>query len=204
MPDCLKTDTCLFSEEKPVVKKTIYCITAAAVFLTVLSFLLYYLKGYGIALTFAITFGTISYHFLMRLITGRIVDSIMKNKADLTKKWYRCRKWEKRIYERLRVKRWGKIMPTFQPDYFDTKKHSWSEIAQAMCQSEVVHEIIVVLSFVPILFSIWAGVLPVFLITSVLSAGMDLLLVMLQRYNRSRVMNLIRKLPEEADPLQNR
>ena len=78
-------------------KKTIYYITAAAVFLTILSFTLYHLKGYGIAF------------------------------------------------------------------------------------------------FVPILFTIWAGALPVFLITSILSAGMDLLFVALQRYNRSRVMKVIRK-----------
>ena len=185
-------------------KKTIYYITAATILLTILSFTLYHLKGYGIAFTLGVTFGTISYHFLMRLIVGSIVDSIMNNKADYSKKWYQCREWEKRIYERLRVKRWGKKLPAFQPAYFDPKTHSWSEIAQAMCQAEVVHEIIVVLSFVPILFSIWAGVLPVFLITSVLSAGMDLMLVMLQRYNRSRVMKLIRKLPKEADQLQNR
>ncbi len=90
-----------------MLKKTIYFITAAAVFLAIFSFTLYHLKGYGIAFTFAITFGTISYHFLMRLIVGVIVDSIMNNKADYTKKWYQCREWEKRIYERLHVKRWG-------------------------------------------------------------------------------------------------
>ncbi|MBO4355499.1 MAG: hypothetical protein J5850_01430 [Clostridia bacterium] len=83
-------------------------------------------------------------------------------------------------------------MPAFQPALFDTKIHSWSEIAQAMCQAEVVHEIIVVLSFVPILFSIWVGALPVFLITSILSAGMDLMFVILQRYNRSRVIKDLR------------
>ena len=83
-------------------------------------------------------------------------------------------------------------MPAFQPALFDTKIHSWSEIAQAMCQAEVVHEIIVVLSFVPILFSIWVGALPVFLITFFLSAGMDLMFVILQRYNRSSVIKDIR------------
>ena len=182
----------LFVEEIPVLKNTIYCITAAAAFLTAISFALYLLKGYGAALTFAITFGTISYHFLMRLITGLIVDSVMNNKADYMKKRYRCSDWEMRIYQRLRVKRWGKKMPAFQPALFDTKIHFWSEIAQAMCQAEVVHEIIVVLSFVSILFSIWVGTLPVFLITSFLSAGMDLMFVILQRYDRSRVIKDIR------------
>lgn len=38
-------------------------------------------------------------------------------------------------------------MPTYRPDWFDPRLHSWKEIAQTMCQSEVVHEIIAVLSF---------------------------------------------------------
>lgn len=179
-----------------MLKKTIYAATAAAVLLAVLSFALYRRSGSGLALTFAITFGTVSYHFLMRLVTGLIVDAVMRNRADYTKRRYLCGEREKRLCERLHIRRWGKTLPTFRPEYFDHKKHGWSEIAQAMCQAEVVHEIIAVLSFVPILFSAWVGALPVFLITSVLSAGMDLLFVMLQRYNRSRVMKLIRKIPD--------
>lgn len=36
-------------------------------------------------------------------------------------------------------------MPTFAPEMLDLKIHTWEEIAGAMCQSEVVHSIIVVL-----------------------------------------------------------
>ncbi|MCR5683186.1 MAG: hypothetical protein K6G29_12125 [Clostridiales bacterium] len=174
-------------------KKTVCFLTALSVLLALLGFALYHRSGSGTALALAVTFGTVSYHFVMRLAVGWTVGAVMNNRADLTKSWYRCRAWEKRFYARLRVRRWGKKLPTFQPSYFDPEKHSWSEIAQAMCQAEVVHEIIAVLSFVPVLFSIRAGELPVFLVTSVLSAGADLLFVILQRYNRSRVMRLLRE-----------
>ena len=60
-----------------------------------------------------------------------------------------------------------------------------------MCQAELVHETIVVLSFLPIAGGIWFGAYPVFIITSVLADGYDLLFVMMQRYNRQRVLTLL-------------
>ena len=75
----------------------------------------------------------------------------------------------------------------------DLKVHTWEEIAGAMCQSEVVHSVIVVLCFVPILAtSIW-GAFWVFLLTSVLAACIDSMFVIMQRYNRPRVIKLINK-----------
>lgn len=57
------------------------------------------------------------------------------------------------------------------------------------CQSETVHEVNMLLSFVPLLFSIWFGSLDVFLITSCGAA----LFVIMQRYNRPRLMRLMRR-----------
>ena len=120
-----------------------------------------------------------------------VIGLIMENRADYTKKWYQCREWEKRLYKRIHIKKWKQTMPTYEPDFFDPRKHSWTEIAQAMCQAEVVHEVIIVFSFVPVVFSAWFGAVPVFVITSVLAAAFDLIFVMIQRYNRSRIIKLI-------------
>ncbi|MBR1723505.1 MAG: hypothetical protein IJ723_00560 [Ruminococcus sp.] len=86
-------------------------------------------------------------------------------------------------------------MPTYDPALFDWTKHSWDEIAQAMCQAELVHETIVLFSFVPVLFSIWLGSFWVFLITSLIGAAVDLAFVVMQRYNRPRIIKLIRRNP---------
>ena len=51
---------------------------------------------------------------------------------------------------------------------------------------------IVVLSFVPIVAGVWFGVYPVFVITSILAAMFDLIFVMIQRYNRQRVIKLMK------------
>ena len=81
-------------------------------------------------------------------------------------------------------------MPTYDNALFDPRLHTWDEVAQAMCQAELVHETIALLSFLPIAAGLRFGAYPVFIVTSVLSAGYDLLFVMMQRYNRQRIMAL--------------
>lgn len=142
---------------------------------------------------FTITFGTFFYHLAMRLAVGYGINAIMENQADLRKGWYRLRPIEVWLYKVLKVKKWKSGMPTYAPDTFDPKQHSWEEIAQAMCQAEIVHEVIIALSFLPLLAAIPFGAFGVFLITSILSALFDLCFVIIQRYNRSRIIKLISK-----------
>ena len=149
--------------------------------------------GQGIYLTLAVTFGTVAYHLLIRLIIGMIYSLIMNNKADYTGKWYRSRPWEESLYKLLRVKSWKDRMPTYSPETFSREKHSWDDIAQAMCQSELVHETNVIFSFVPLVAAIWFGSFEVFLITSVCGGILDLLFAIMQRYNRPRVIRLAAK-----------
>ena len=84
-------------------------------------------------------------------------------------------------------------MPTYEPRLFSLTENGPQQILANMCQAEVVHEIIILCSFLPLLFAIFWGTLPVFLITSILAAGVDALFVMLQRYNRPRVLRLLQK-----------
>ena len=71
------------------------------------------------------------------------------------------------------------------------RKHTLVEVVQAMCQAELVHETIAVLSFLPIFAGFWVGAFPVFIITSVLAATFDMVFATAQRYNRTRVLRLI-------------
>lgn len=62
-------------------------------------------------------------------------------------------------------------MPTYDQALFDPKLHSWEEIAKAVCQAELVHEVNIAVSFVPLFFAIWVGGFPVFLITPCAGSG---------------------------------
>lgn len=160
---------------------------------TVILTAFYEKTAYGPALSLAITFGTVSYHLVMRLLVGGAFQAVMQNRADLYKRWYRVGRREMAVYEALKVKRWKRRMPTYDNALFDPRLHTWDEVAQAMCQAELVHETIALLSFLPIAAGLRFGAYPVFIVTSVLSAGYDLLFVMMQRYNRQRIMVLLER-----------
>lgn len=174
----------------PKVMKYTTILSFAATILLVIAFRL---SHQHIFLVLAITFATTAYHFGMRLLVGLLYNVGMRNRADYTKKWYQIHSWEKKLYQFLRVKVWKNKMPTYNPQTFSTQTHTWDEIAQTMCQSELVHETNVLLSFLPLIASLWFDSFAVFFITSLCGALFDLLFVMMQRYNRERVLRIVLK-----------
>lgn len=153
----------------------------------------YYLTKTQALYSIAITVGTTFYHFAMRLVVGYIIDIKFHNHMDYTKKWFRERKFEPKIYNMIGIKKWKKRIPSFNPNDFLLEKHFITDIIQVTCQAEIVHEVIMVLSFVPVIFSVYFGAMEVFLITSCIAFLFDSIFVILQRYNRPRLMKLIKK-----------
>lgn len=184
---CKRSSKCMDPVQKSVLLASL--LIAGTAILSVL-----YMKTYyEVFLSLAITFGTISYHVVMRLLVGLTFCIVMKNRADYKKRWYHVSGHEMAVYERLNVKKWKRRMPTYDRTLFDPRLHTWEKIAQATCQAELVHETIALLSFLPIIAGIWFGAYPVFVVTSVLAAGCDMLFVMMQRYNRQRIMALLQR-----------
>lgn len=159
--------------------------------LTIFSFVLYRNTENNLILTLMITFGTISYHFVMRLLTGLIINLLLNNHVDYRRRWFQVNTIEQKLYKKLNVKKWKGKIGTYDSSLFDSKIHTWDEIAQAMCQAELVHELIIVLSFLPVFAAIPFGAFPIFVITSILSACFDAMFVIIQRYNRPRILKLI-------------
>ena len=168
-------------------------ISIISIVLTIAFYCLYQSISNEIVFSLIITFATISYHFVIRLMVGGAFGFWMKNKADYRKSWFCVSDKELNFYKKINVKKWKKKMPTYNKDTFDIKKHTWDEIVQATCQSELVHEVYVVVSFFPIIAGVWVGAIEVFVITSALSAMFDLLFVFMQRFNRSRILKVLRK-----------
>ena len=157
--------------------------------LALLFALLYRHFAAGWLLSAAITFFTVFYHFAMRLAVGALVPNRFSHRSF----WFRPKDFEAGLYEKLRLKKWKDRMPTYDPRLFSLKENTLDEIVNNMCQAEVVHEIIILLSFIPLLFSMVWDAFFVFLITFLLAAQLDLSFVMMQRYNRPRILRLARK-----------
>ena len=153
----------------------------------------YYFIRQSFLFSLTITFGTCFYHFAMRLLVGHSIDAIRHNKMNYNRWWFRERKFEPKLYKFLRVKKWKKYLPTYNPEYFNVRKRSVEEIIQVTCQAEIVHEVNMILSFVPVIFTIWFGSLAAFLITSSIAFCFDSIFVIMQRYNRPRLRRLLKQ-----------
>lgn len=174
-------------------KRTIIRIT---VFLSVafaLALLMFKMTNGELWETVCISLGVTCYHFAMRLLVGFGLDRLLGNQVDYHRAWFRERKMEKKLYEFLKVKQWKNHMPTFESSYFDKSLHSLEEIAQATCQAELVHEVIMVLSFAPMLLCKKFGAVGVFAVTSILAALLDGAFVIMQRFNRPRLIRILQK-----------
>ena len=174
-------------------KKNMISVTLISLIGLLISGVIYYFTTNRVFFSVAITFGTILYHFSVRLAVGLLIDAKYHNQMDYTKKWFAEKAFERKLYKLIQVKKWKKWLPTFNPQDFDIKSHSIEDIVQVTCQSEVVHEVNMILSFIPVVFSIWVGSLGVFLLTSFAAFLFDSIFVIMQRYNRPRLIRLIRK-----------
>ena len=150
------------------------------------------LGGSELAETLAITAGTCFYHFAMRLAVGALMPRMLKPGAA-ERPCFRQRSWEPGLYKALKVKTWKNRMPTYNPDDFDPRKHSWEEILQSGCVAEAGHGLMVLLSFLPVLTVPVFGAAGVFWGTSVAAAAVGGSFVILQRFNRPRILKILQK-----------
>ena len=178
----------------PLVMKTVAAVTALA---TAALAVAYRFFPSDWVLSAAITTGTTFYHFAMRLVVGAIVPCCVHN--PMKRRWFVQKSFEPRLYDQLQVKQWKDHMPTYDPAAFSLRNNSLEQIVLNSCVSEAVHEVIVLFSFLPILFTFLWGALPVFLITSMLAAAFDGCFIVMQRYNRPRLLRILAK--KEAKPL---
>ena len=168
------------------------CIDTLMVVMTVFFEVLYRKFGQEWMLSLYVAFLTISYHFVMRLIVGELITVRYRNrKFDLNSTGFHLYKFESELYKRLKVKKWKKNIITAKPEQFNISKNSMEDLLHNIAQAELVHRIIMVLSFVPLVLIIPYGAPIIFIMTSVLSCLIDLQFVIVQRYNRPRVMKLM-------------
>ncbi len=173
-------------------KKIMYCVTAILTVLFLLSVILYIKTNSVILFSLAITLGTTWYHFFMRLFVGLCFHAVFRGNMNHRHRWFREHRFEPSLYRFLRVKAWKKHIPTFDPKLYSLKEHTPIELVGATCQAEVVHETIFLLSFLPLFLIIPFGEPLVFILTSVIAALVDTVFIILQRFNRPRLLRLIK------------
>ncbi len=173
-------------------KTFFWFVTAFSFAISIVFFVTYKIYNLSVLLTLFITFFTIWFHFFSRLICGTIIP-LFKSKINPNKKYYKVRKTEEKFYNLIKIKKWKKFLPTYDNREFNIRVNSPKELIVNMCNSELVHTFSALLSYLPLLLIIFFGSPVVFIITSIVASFVDLLFVMLQRYNRNRFVNLVQK-----------
>ena len=174
-----------------------YTVIAISIVIWIVFFGLYYSNTYrnGVVLWTGVVAFTIMYHFWVRIIMGN-VSKLFKKHINYKQWWFKERKFEKGLYKLLRVKTWKDKALTYNPETFSLKEHSLEEIANTMAKSEVDHWINEVISVSTLLFAIpWGGFLA-FLISAIAAMIFDSQFIIIQRYNRPRIVKILEK--EEA------
>ena len=172
-------------------QKVVEWITLFSIGFAFLFFFLWKEGNSSLWFPFFLTFVTISYHFGMRLLVGAVFEGCVKRLFDPENAWFRSRKWERKLYCRLKVKRWKSWVPTYSPAQFSMQDHTVDEIVQAMCRAELIHEIIALLSYGSLLFVLLSGDPAdfwIFFSTAVAASGFECVFVVVQRFNRPRLL----------------
>lgn len=153
-------------------------------FLTKISFFLY----------ISIISLTIVAHFLVMYISAPIVFMIFRKKFNYNSFWFRPKKFEKVIFDKIRIKHWKTKVPVYNKNEYSLQSHSSEEIIMNMCHAEIVHEVIILTSYLPILMAFFISHYGILVVTSFFFSCFHLMFVLIQRYNRPRVIRLCEKI----------
>ena len=169
-----------------------YAVIAATVAGAVVCFALYYsgICENGALLWTGIVCFTVMYHFWVRIIMGNVSKLFVIN---YDQPWFKERKFEKKLYQILKVRKWKEKVLTYNPDLFSTKLHSYDEIANTMAKAEVDHWINEIIALSTVLFSLIWGYFWIFLVTAIAAMIFDFQFIIVQRYNRPIVLRVADK-----------
>lgn len=183
--------------EKPVKKPSfaailMYLIIAFTAVSAVICLGIYYTNTFDslVILWVGIVSFTIMYHLWLRIIMGNISKLFRVNYKTF---WFREKKFEKSLYKLLKVKRWKNKTLTYNPELYDVEKRTLEEIASTTAKSELDHLINVLIAFSTVFFGLIWGMTWIFALTAFFAAVFDAQFIVIQRYNRPRLIKLINR-----------
>lgn len=169
-----------------------YCVIAVSLIISVVCFVIHYsdVSSNLLFLWIGITFFTIMYHLWGRIILGGI-SKLLKIHYNMW--WFKEKPFDKPISKLFKVRKWKDKALTYNPELFSLKNYTLTDVANTMCKAELDHLINVLLSLSTLLFALIWGELWIFALTAFLAILFDMQFVLIQRYNRPRIVKLINR-----------
>lgn len=182
----------LLNNSKPAI--IMYSVIAITAITSIVCFYMYYGKHENneTLLWIGITAFTIMYHFWARIIMGN-VSKLFKKHINYKQRWFKERKFEKKLYKLLNVKKWKDKVFTYNPGDFSVKHRSLEDMANTMAKSEVDHWINEAISISTMLFGLIWGKAWIFILTAIAAMIFDSQFIIIQRYNRPRIVKIMNR-----------
>ncbi len=171
-----------------------HSVIAIMIVVSIVCFWMYYgehTESNG-TLWIGVTAFTILYHFWLRIIMGN-VSKLFSKYINYNQWWFKEKNFEKKLYEILNVKNWKRKVLTYNPELYDLKNNSLEEVVNTTVKSELDHWINEIISLSTLLFAIPWGEFWIFFITAVIAMIFDSQFIVVQRYNRPRVLKLLNR-----------
>jgi hypothetical protein len=126
-------------------------------------------------------------------ITAPILFALFRMKYNYRHRWFTPKRFEEKLYQILKVKKWKNKIPTYDNAAYSLTKQNIPKAIQMTCHAEVVHEVIAVLSYLPILLGLVIPKVGLFIVLSFVFSVIHLLFSTVQRYNRPRLVGFYEK-----------
>ena len=147
---------------------------------------------------------TIMYHFWVRIIMGNVLKLFKKN-ITYKQSFFKEKRFEKKIYSIIRVKEWKDKVLTYAPAEFDLKANSLEMVANNMSKAELDHWINGLISLSTISFGKIFGVIYLpFIISAIFAMVFETQFIILQRFNRPRVVKLLEREERNKEKKENK
>lgn len=172
-------------------KKVLFFFIYLIALINILVFIIYKITNNSTALFMSITLITTLTHIFIRFIFVKFILKFYKKNFDYKSNYFIERKIEKKLYNFLKVKKWKNKLPTWNEFSFDITSNTKKQLLNSMCGSEVYHLLCAILSFLTLLYAIFFNHFFIFFGTTLISSLFDLLFIIIQRYNRPRILKLI-------------
>lgn len=137
-----------------------------------------------------LVFGVVAVHFIIMHMVAPCVFMVFRKRYNYKSFWFNPKKFEANLYKKLQVKKWKAKVLAYNQDEYSLTKNTSEEIIMNMCHAEVVHEVIIFVGYLPLLFRFFISEFWFLFITSFLFGGVHMIFVIIQRYNRPRIIKL--------------
>lgn len=172
-------------------KKFVYGVSIVSMVLMFIFFISYFNTKSVNSLIFGVSMMTVCYHFVVRITITTLFNAFCTPEIiNPNERQFQQKGFEKGLYSKIRVRRWKNSFSSFDPHNFSLRFYSIDELIFEGCKAEMAHRICFFVGFLSLIFTVWFGAFTIYLTASVIGAIYDLAIIVVQRFNRPRLMRI--------------